>query len=174
MVHVLVPYRTRRAPITGAAKDMDSAVPHIISYVLVNQTCCDNFRNAVAIHISDYGILASCTSSHLARIDVVWPDGVVACDVALAAGVDDAQIVVVAVHKFHNVVLVEVEQGHGRLSGAVVVILRPNCCQPALWRIAPTKNALGVAVGLVFEENNLGIRLYVGVADENITGAGAT
>ena len=108
MIHVLVPDLAGRCPI-WAAKNVDSSKADIIAEVLVEQSRDDDFGLAVAVHVGDYRVFDTCSSGHHSGVDVVRSDGVVACNMALTAGVDDAQVVVVAIDEFHDVVLVEVE-----------------------------------------------------------------
>ena len=108
MVHVLVPYGSCRRPVAGAAEGKDTSVTHFLGRS--EKTCCHNLGITIAIDIGDNGVFDAGTSAHHAVVDVVRPDGVVTCDMALSAAVKDTHVLVVAVNEFHDAILVEIEK----------------------------------------------------------------
>ena len=87
--------------------------------------------------------------------------------------VDDAQVVAVAVNDFHDVVLVEVEQGDTRLSRCIAMMVLPHRRKPGLRCVAPAIDIHGAPRLLLFEEDDFGVRVVVDVTDEGIACAKA-
>ena len=109
VVHVLVPDFSGWSPTLRTAKGVNAAITNINVEMLVNHACNHDFGRAIAIDVSDHRIFNPGSCRHLSGVDVVWKDGVVACNVALPTGVDDTQVVVVAIDQLHDMVLVEIE-----------------------------------------------------------------